>query len=98
MPDPVFDGAATSVVRGPARPSDSARGQRVAAALRHGTIRIHDDHPYRPAAERDGSTMSGIGRELGYAGRSEHVEPTHIHENLAPAPSGWFGGTEPIAS
>jgi betaine-aldehyde dehydrogenase len=78
--------------------TDSSKAQRVAAALRHGTIWINDYHPYRPAAEWGGFKQSGVGRELGYAGLSEYVEPKHIYENLAPAPSGWFGGTEPTAS
>ena len=78
--------------------TDSSKAQRVAASLRHGTIWINDYHPYRPAAEWGGFKQSGVGRELGYAGLSEYVEPKHIYENLAPAPSGWFGGTEPTAS
>jgi betaine-aldehyde dehydrogenase len=77
---------------------DSSKAQRVAAALRHGTIWINDYHPYRPAAEWGGFKQSGVGRELGYAGLSEYVEPKHIYENLEPAPSGWFGGTEPSNS
>ena len=90
-----------SLVAGPAGAvwtTDSSKAQRVAASLRPGTIWINDYHPYRPAAERGVFKQSGVGRELGYAGLSEFVERKHIHENLAPAPSGWFGGTEPTAS
>ena len=78
--------------------SDASKAHRVAAALRHGTVWINDYHPYRPAAEWGGFKQSGVGRELGYAGFAEYVEPKHIYENLQPAPSGWFGGTEPTNS
>jgi betaine-aldehyde dehydrogenase len=74
--------------------SDGAKAHRVASALRHGTIWINDYHPYMPQAEWGGFKQSGVGRELGLAGLAEYVEPKHIHENLVPAPSGWFGGTE----
>ena len=77
---------------------DNGKAQRVAAALRHGTVWINDYHPYRPAAEWGGFKQSGVGRELGYAGLAEYVEPKHIYENLQPGPSGWFGGTEPTTS
>ncbi len=74
--------------------SDSARAHRVASALRHGTVWINDYHPYQPQAEWGGFKQSGVGRELGVAGLAEYVEPKHIHESLAPAPSGWFGSEE----
>jgi len=74
--------------------SDGARAHRVASALRHGTIWVNDYHPYRPQAEWGGFKQSGVGRELGLAGLAEYVEPKHIHQNLAPAPSEWFGATE----
>jgi betaine-aldehyde dehydrogenase len=74
--------------------SDGAKAHRVASALRHGTIWINDYHPYMPQAEWGGFKQSGVGRELGLAGLAEYVEPKHIHENLLPASSGWFGGTE----
>ncbi len=77
---------------------DSSKAHCVAAALRHGTIWINDYHPYRPAAEWGGFKQSGVGRELGHVGFAEYVEPKHIYENLQPAPSGWFGGTEPTNS
>jgi betaine-aldehyde dehydrogenase len=73
---------------------DAGKAQRVAASLRHGTIWINDYHPYRPGAEWGGFKQSGVGRELGLAGFAEYVEAKHIYENLNPAPSGWFGGTE----
>ena len=74
--------------------NDVNRAQRVANALRHGTIWINDYHPYRPSAEWGGFKQSGVGRELGIAGLAEYVEPKHIYQNLAPAPSGWFSGAE----
>ena len=73
---------------------DAGKAQRVAGALRHGTVWINDYHPYRPSAEWGGFKQSGVGRELGLAGLAEYVEPKHIYENLRPAPSGWFGGVE----
>jgi betaine-aldehyde dehydrogenase len=74
--------------------SDAGTAARVSQALRHGTIWINDYHPYAPQAEWGGFKQSGVGRELGFAGLAEYVEPKHIRENLAPAPSGWFGSEE----
>jgi betaine-aldehyde dehydrogenase len=70
--------------------SDSDRAQRVARALRHGTIWVNDYGPYRPEAEWGGFKASGIGRELGPSGLHEYLEPKHIWTNLKPAKSGWF--------
>jgi betaine-aldehyde dehydrogenase len=69
---------------------DPQRAQRVARALRHGTIWINDYGPYRPEAEWGGFKASGIGRELGPSGLHEYLEPKHIWTNLKPAKSGWF--------
>ncbi|MGA1449071.1 MAG: aldehyde dehydrogenase family protein [Candidatus Nanopelagicales bacterium] len=69
---------------------DSEKSNRVAKALRHGTIWINDYHPYVPQAEWGGFKQSGIGRELGPSGLAEYLEPKHIWQNLKPAPSGWF--------
>nr|WP_307114910.1 aldehyde dehydrogenase family protein [Sinomonas atrocyanea] len=71
--------------------SDASRAQRVAGALRHGTVWINDYHPYVPQAEWGGFGKSGIGRELGRAGLDEYREAKHVWQNLSPAPSGWFG-------
>lgn len=71
--------------------SDPARGDRVAAALRHGTVWINDYHPYLPGAEWGGFKRSGVGRELGLAGLDEYREAKHIYRNLAPEPQRWFG-------
>ncbi len=71
--------------------NDTARGERVAAALRHGTIWINDYGPYFPGAEWGGYGRSGIGRELGFAGLDEYREAKHIYRNLAPEPQRWFG-------
>lgn len=70
--------------------TDIDKAERVAGALRHGTIWINDYHPYVAAAEWGGYKQSGVGRELGQAGFSEYLEHKHIWRNLAPAPSGWF--------
>ena len=71
--------------------SDAGRAERVAAALRHGTIWINDYHPYLPQAEWGGFKQSGVGRELGPTGLHEYLEAKHVYRNLRPAPSGWFG-------
>jgi betaine-aldehyde dehydrogenase len=70
--------------------SDAGRAERVATALRHGTVWINDYHPYLPQAEWGGFGKSGIGRELGPSGLDEYQEKKHIYHNLRPAPSGWF--------
>ena len=72
--------------------SDPARAQRVAAALRHGTVWINDYHPYVPQAEWGGFGRSGNGRELGPSGLAEYQESKHVWHNPAPAPAGWFKG------
>jgi len=72
--------------------SDAGRAERVAGALRHGTVWINDYHPYLPAAEWGGFGKSGIGRELGPSGLDEYTEVKHIYHNTAPAPARWFTG------
>lgn len=69
---------------------DAGKAQRVAQALRHGTVWINDFHPYLPQAEWGGYGQSGIGRELGHAGLGEYQETKHIYQNTAPAVTGWF--------
>ncbi len=73
---------------------DAGKGQRMAAALRMGTVWINDYHPYVAQAEWGGYKQSGIGRELGAAGLEEYQETKHVWHNIAPAPSRWFGGTD----
>ncbi len=70
--------------------SDMARAERVAAALRHGTIWVNDYHPYVPQAEWGGYGRSGLGRELGPSGLAEFQETKHIWHNTAPRRAGWF--------
>jgi betaine-aldehyde dehydrogenase len=72
--------------------TDASRAQRVANALRHGTVWINDFHPYVPQAEWGGFGKSGIGRELGPSGLDEYREAKHIYHNIAPVPARWFGG------
>ena len=72
--------------------SDAGRAERVAGALRHGTVWINDFHSYLPAAEWGGFGKSGIGRELGPSGLAEYQEKKHIYHNIAPAPMRWFSG------
>ncbi|WP_448612659.1 aldehyde dehydrogenase family protein [Modestobacter sp. URMC 112] len=70
--------------------ADPARAERVARALRHGTVWINDYHPYLPQAEWGGFGRSGNGRELGPSGLAEYREAKHIWNNTAPQPAGWF--------
>ncbi|HEY3712499.1 MAG TPA: aldehyde dehydrogenase family protein [Amycolatopsis sp.] len=72
--------------------SDAGRAQRVAGALRHGTVWINDYHPYLPQAEWGGFGKSGIGRELGPSGLDEYREAKHIYHNIDPSPQRWFKG------
>jgi betaine-aldehyde dehydrogenase len=72
--------------------SDAGRAERVAAALRHGTVWINDFHPYLPQAEWGGFGKSGIGRELGPSGLEEYQEKKHIYHNINPEPIRWFSG------
>ncbi|WP_019814242.1 aldehyde dehydrogenase family protein [Saccharomonospora saliphila] len=71
---------------------DASRAQRVAGALRHGTVWINDFHPYVPQAEWGGFGNSGVGRELGPSGLDEYREAKHIYQNINPAPMRWFSG------
>lgn len=70
--------------------ADAERGDRVAAALRHGTVWVNDFGPYVPQAEWGGMKMSGNGRELGPAGLAEYREAKHVWRNSAPALVGQF--------
>ncbi len=70
--------------------NDADIANKVAAALRHGTIWVNDYGPYRPQAEWGGFKASGVGRELGEAGLHEYLEIKHIWTNNKPARSGWF--------
>ncbi|WP_166349875.1 aldehyde dehydrogenase family protein [Phytoactinopolyspora limicola] len=74
--------------------NDASRAQRVAGALRHGTVWINDFHPYVPQAEWGGFGKSGIGRELGPSGLDEYRETKHVYQNTRPAPQRWFAGGE----
>jgi betaine-aldehyde dehydrogenase len=72
--------------------ADMGRAERVARALRHGTVWINDYHPYIPGAEWGGFKRSGNGRELGPTGLAEYQEHKHIWHNTAPKPMRWFSG------
>ena len=69
---------------------DAGKAQRVAQALRLGTVWINDYHPYVPQAEWGGFGQSGTGRELGPTGLAEYREIKHIWQNTAPAAGHWF--------
>ena len=70
--------------------SDAGRAQRVASALRAGTVWVNDFHPYVPQAEWGGYKRSGNGRELGPSGLHEYQETKHVWHNTQPARAGWF--------
>ncbi|MFW0792320.1 aldehyde dehydrogenase family protein [Gordonia sp. CPCC 205515] len=72
------------------RTADTARAERVARALRHGTVWINDFGVYTAAAEWGGFGKSGNGRELGPTGLAEYQEAKHIWTNTAPKEVGWF--------
>ena len=70
--------------------SDAGRAQRMAQALRLGTVWVNDYHPYVPQAEWGGFGQSGNGRELGPSGLAEYRETKHIWHNIDPRPQHWF--------
>ena len=70
--------------------SDQGRAERVASALRHGTVWVNDYGPYVPQAEWGGLKRSGNGRELGPSGLHEYQETKHVWQNTRPARAGWF--------
>ncbi len=72
--------------------ADPERQQRVARALRFGTVWINDFNVYFVQAPWGGYKQSGIGRELGRAGLEEYLETKHVFRNLQPKPLLWFGG------
>ncbi|KGI68647.1 aldehyde dehydrogenase family protein [Mycolicibacterium rufum] len=72
------------------RTSDTARGERVVRALRHGTVWLNDFGYYTASAEWGGFGKSGNGRELGPTGLAEYQELKHIWHNTAPTAAGWF--------
>jgi betaine-aldehyde dehydrogenase len=72
------------------RTADTARAERVARALRHGTVWVNDFGVYTAGAEWGGFGKSGNGRELGPTGLAEYQELKHIWTNTAPKEVGWF--------
>lgn len=72
------------------RTGDTARAERVARALRHGTVWVNDFGVYTAGAEWGGFGKSGNGRELGPTGLAEYQELKHIWTNTAPKEVGWF--------
>ena len=72
------------------RTADTGRAERVAHALRHGTVWINDFGIYTPAAEWGGFGKSGNGRELGPTGLTEYQEIKHIWTNTSPREVDWF--------
>ena len=70
--------------------NDLYKAQRVANALRMGTVWINDFHPYFAQAPWGGYKQSGIGRELGKEGLEEYLVSKHILTNMNPEPVNWF--------
>lgn len=70
---------------------DQDRAERVAKALRIGTVWINDFNVYFVQAPWGGYKQSGLGRELGRAGLEEYTEIKHIYQNHATEPLNWFG-------
>lgn len=70
---------------------DQDRAERVAAALRTGTVWINDFNIYFVQAPWGGYKQSGQGRELGKPGLEEYTEIKHIYQNYANEPVNWFG-------
>ncbi|HEY2694473.1 MAG TPA: aldehyde dehydrogenase family protein [Pseudonocardiaceae bacterium] len=75
--------------------ADVDRGERVAKALRHGTVWINDFGPYLPSAEWGGFKRSGVGRELGPSGLHEYCEAKHVYRNHKPVAQHYFARTSP---
>lgn len=73
------------------RSGDPERLERVARALRFGTVWLNDYNVYFAQAPWGGFKRSGIGRELGRAGLDEYTELRHVYRSTAPKPLGWFG-------
>jgi betaine-aldehyde dehydrogenase len=72
---------------------DQDRAERVASALRMGTVWINDFNIYFAQAPWGGYKQSGIGRELGKQGLEEYTETKHIYQNHATEPAHWFGAS-----
>ncbi|MFO7780810.1 MAG: aldehyde dehydrogenase family protein, partial [Spirochaetia bacterium] len=72
---------------------DQNRAERVAAALRMGTVWINDFNIYFAQAPWGGYKQSGIGRELGSPGLEEYTETKHIFQNHATEAANWFGAS-----
>ncbi|MFW6207956.1 MAG: betaine-aldehyde dehydrogenase [Spirochaetota bacterium] len=70
---------------------DQDRAERVARALRTGTVWINDFNIYFVQAPWGGYKQSGSGRELGKPGLEEYTEIKHIYQNHANEPVNWFG-------
>ncbi len=71
--------------------ADLDRAERVAAALRCGTVWINDLHPYVPGAEGGGRKQSGGGRERGPSGLGVFRELKNVWRRRTPGLSGWLG-------
>ncbi|KAE8213868.1 hypothetical protein CF327_g2685 [Tilletia walkeri] len=69
---------------------DTARAERVARRLRHGTVWQNTYGAYTPRAEWGGFGLSGNGRELGEKGLDEYIELKHMYTETKPALMGWF--------
>jgi betaine-aldehyde dehydrogenase len=67
------------------------RMERVARALRFGTVWVNDFNVYFVQAPWGGFKQSGMGRELGRQGLEEYTEVKHIYRNYEARAINWFG-------
>ncbi len=70
---------------------DQDKANRVATAMRMGTVWINDFNIYFAQAPWGGYKQSGIGRELGQMGLEEYTEVKHVYQNHATEAANWFG-------
>lgn len=70
---------------------DADRMERVAKALKFGTVWVNDFNVYFVQAPWGGYKQSGLGRELGKMGLEEYTEVKHIFRNYTTKALNWFG-------
>lgn len=70
---------------------DLSRAEKVAAAMRTGTVWINDYHVFHDHAPFGGYGQSGIGKELGHHGLLEYTNTKHIHVGTEGDPDNKLG-------
>lgn len=69
---------------------DTKRAERVAAALRTGTVWVNCSQPSFTEAPWGGYKQSGIGRELGRWGFDNYLETKQVTAYVSGEPWGWY--------